>query len=158
MRSSTKLQMPCRWSQLGLGVPPYSSHRRPAGRATASGRYPRGAGGLPAGRTQREHLQPNWELPGCPASQAQGPQFPPPLKVGKSGEDPQVGPLFWAPTGTSELPYPPLSAAQQVWGGDCVFTNSAGNAELSQSHPCVTQGGTWEASPAENEIGRKRSQ
>lgn len=42
-------------SCLGPGVLQYSSHRMPEGRATARRRYPRWGGGLPVGRTWREH-------------------------------------------------------------------------------------------------------
>lgn len=104
MQSSTMLQIPCGWPQLGPSVPPYSSHRRPAGRAIARGRYPRWAGGLPAGSTRRDHLQSSWELPGCPASQALGPHLPSSPRVGKSSEDPQVGLLFWAQWGSQSCP------------------------------------------------------
>lgn len=69
------------------------------GRAIASGRYPRWAGGLPAGRTRREHLQSSWELPGCPASQAQGPCLPLSLRVGKSSEDPPGRATLLGPNG-----------------------------------------------------------
>lgn len=49
------VQVPREQSPPGTRVPQYSSHRRLEGRATASGRYPRWAGGLPAGGTWRQH-------------------------------------------------------------------------------------------------------
>ena len=125
--------MPCEWFQLGPGVLQYSSHRRPDSRATASGRYPRWAGGLPVGGTWKEH--PSVQL-GAPrlscipqawAAPAPGSGLTPSLWVGKSSEDPHVQLLFWAPTGTSKLPHSPLSAAQQILE-EVSFTNSAGNA------------------------------
>lgn len=53
--SEAIVQVPHEQSPLSPRVPQYSSHRRLEGRATASGRYPRGAGGLPVGGTWREH-------------------------------------------------------------------------------------------------------
>ena len=52
--SEALAQEPHKESWLGPGEPKCSSHRRPKGRATASGRYTRWAGGLPAGGTRME--------------------------------------------------------------------------------------------------------
>lgn len=58
--------MPCEWFQLGPRVLQYSSHRRPDGRATASGRYPRWAAC-------------RWNMEGAPFSPAGIPQAVLPL-------------------------------------------------------------------------------
>lgn len=50
------------WEQYRPGpwVPQYSSHRRPEGRATASGRHPGWAGGLPVGGRRGSTVRPGW--------------------------------------------------------------------------------------------------
>ena len=104
-------------SWLSPGVPQYSSHRRPEGRATESGRYPRWAGGLPVGRTWREHpsvppgsrpravppppgpgqpLKAHTDLPSPPPPQPELVQALPCLQVPPG--DPRLLLLLWAHT------------------------------------------------------------
>lgn len=107
-------------------MPRYSSHRRLEGRATASGRYPRLAGGLPVGGTWREHpsVLAGSHPQGCPGSLLGLAAPPPGLQahrvpvVGKAIEDPMYSRSSGPQKGSRNFPHPlppiPLSAVQPV--------------------------------------------
>lgn len=161
LSSGAAVQAPCEQPPKGSRLPQYSSHRRLEGRATASGRHLRWAGGLPVGGSWR--IRPS-VLAGshaqdCPVSfwaatpsGLQGHTSP----VGGKG---RVRPLFCALTKISKLPLPwglaPTLCSQWVWRRQLCPSVSQQTIQGEACHSNVTQEASGKSWPMEYDIGYK---